>query len=517
MKESKLPILLSILLIMGFWFLWQSYMAKKYPEHYKKPTKSNTLKNTKKEGNLTSSSNSVDSTNKIEYAKKKIYYLPKKEQTIIHNDNTFQVTISSHGMALKTIMLKEHFDRNGKNIIFDSEIESFFNLETLRNSKRVFFNLKKTSNNTYEGTNPFITKKISFYPDKFQIDIFTRVKEANSVSLVQKMELKAEKSSVFFLPNYETQIAFIKSKEGLTRERLSIEDTIDKNFNLVDTIGLSWQYYGIALVDQSSVLASSRLFRSSTSTKFINLMLEHKSSSTLKNLDIIHKVFIGPKKKDLLTKVDARLSDFIDYGFFGFLAELFLSILNKINSIVLNYGISIILLTIIVRFVLVPFNLISYKSMKNMQKIAPELKNIKSTYKDDKKLLNQKTMELMKNNKVNPVGGCLPMLMQFPVFIALYQVLGQSVELYKAPFFWWIKDLSLKDPYYILPVLMGIAMFVQQKINPSHNMDKNMQKMMTFMPIIFVFFVLSLPSGLTLYILVSTLFGIAQQTYFLKT
>lgn len=121
----------------------------------------------------------------------------------------------------------------------------------------------------------------------------------------------------------------------------------------------------------------------------------------------------------------------------------------------------------------------------------------------------------MKTNKVNPLGGCLPMLLQFPVFLALYQVLGHSIELYQAPFIFWIKDLSLKDPFYLLPVLMGLTMFFQQKVTPN-TMDPAQAKIMAFMPLIFTFFMVSLPSGLTLYIFISSLFGVLQQIYFLK-
>jgi YidC/Oxa1 family membrane protein insertase len=148
--------------------------------------------------------------------------------------------------------------------------------------------------------------------------------------------------------------------------------------------------------------------------------------------------------------------------------------------------------------------------MKNMSKISPVIKEINEKYKDDPQVRGQKMMEVYKEYKVNPLSGCLPMLLQIPVFFALYQVIGQSIELYQAPFAFWIQDLSLADPYYILPILMGVTMMAQMKLTPS-TMDPKQAKIMMFMPILFTFFMLPLPSGLTLYFFISGLFGIIQQ------
>ena len=149
--------------------------------------------------------------------------------------------------------------------------------------------------------------------------------------------------------------------------------------------------------------------------------------------------------------------------------------------------------------------------MKKMQKLQPQLKAMREKYKDDPQRMNQEQMAMFRAHKVNPMGGCLPMLVQLPVFFALYTLLSNSIELFQAPFFGWIQDLSDKDPYYIFPVLMGLAMLGQQKMTPTAGMDPMQAKMMMFMPIIFTFIMLNLPSGLTLYIFLSTLLGILQQ------
>jgi YidC/Oxa1 family membrane protein insertase len=190
-------------------------------------------------------------------------------------------------------------------------------------------------------------------------------------------------------------------------------------------------------------------------------------------------------------------------------------IMKAFHSMVDNWGLAIIFLTLLVRLCVLPFNLMSMRSMKAMQKIQPKLTALREKYKEDPMTLNRETMSLMKENGANPLGGCLPMLIQIPIFFALYRVIGSSIELYQSPFFGWITDLSSHDIYYVLPVLMGITMFVQQKLTPS-TMDPTQAKIMMFLPLVFSLFMLQLPSGLTLYMFVSTLFGAVQQMIIMR-
>ena len=213
----------------------------------------------------------------------------------------------------------------------------------------------------------------------------------------------------------------------------------------------------------------------------------------------------------MLQKGGARLDEAIDYGFFGIVAIPLLHLLKFFYQVVHNYGLAIILLTILIKLLLHPINKRSMGSMKAMQNLQPKLKELREKYKNDKQRLNMEMMNLFKLHKVNPMGGCLPMHAQFPIYIALYKVLWNSVELYRAPFFWFYKDLSAPDPYLISPILLGIAMFAQQKLMPAATMDPAQRKMMMFMPLMFCVFMLFLPSGLTIYILVNTVFSILQQ------
>jgi len=276
---------------------------------------------------------------------------------------------------------------------------------------------------------------------------------------------------------------------------------------------LSAHYFALAIVDHSSVAPkfSSQL---AANAPIADGALTYTPASAGQSLDLKYTAFAGPKSYDLLKTIDDHLPLVIDFGMFAIFARPILWLLKFLNEIIGNWGFAIIALTIIVRVIVLPFNAYSYKSMKVMQKLQPEMTRIREKYKDkppeQKMQMNQEVMELMKRHKANPVGGCLPMLLQLPVFFALYQVLGQSIELYQAPFIFWIQDLTLKDHFYVLPILMGASMFVQQKITPS-TMDPQQAKIMMWMPVIFSFMMVSLPSGLTLYIFVSTLFGIIQQ------
>jgi YidC/Oxa1 family membrane protein insertase len=204
------------------------------------------------------------------------------------------------------------------------------------------------------------------------------------------------------------------------------------------------------------------------------------------------------------------MAHILDFGFFGMIARPLLYVMKAFHLWVGNWGFAIIMLTLLVRLCVLPFNIMSAKSMKAMQKVQPIIQGLREKYKDDAMRLNTEMMAVMKQNGANPMGGCLPMLIQIPVFFALYRVIGSSIELYNSPFIFWINDLSAHDKFYVLPVLMAVFMFIQQKITPS-TMDPTQAKIMAFLPLVFSVFMLQLPSGLTLYMVVSTLFGIIQQ------
>ncbi|WP_038070480.1 MULTISPECIES: membrane protein insertase YidC [Thioalkalivibrio] len=224
------------------------------------------------------------------------------------------------------------------------------------------------------------------------------------------------------------------------------------------------------------------------------------------------RLWVGPKLQDELSEIAQGLELTVDYGMFTFLAKPLFWLLDLIHSVVGNWGWSIVLLTILIKIAFFKLSATSYRSMARMRKVAPKLQALKERYKDDKQRMNQALMDLYKKEKINPLGGCLPILVQIPVFIALYWVLLESVELRQAPWWLWIQDLSSRDPYFILPILMGVSMFVQYKLNPPP-MDPVQQKIFMALPFVFTIFFAFFPAGLVLYWFTNNLFSIAQQWY----
>ncbi len=224
-------------------------------------------------------------------------------------------------------------------------------------------------------------------------------------------------------------------------------------------------------------------------------------------------IYAGPKDFDALETFGHQATNVIDLGWFSFIARGMSWLLRTIYDFIGNWGVAIILLTILVRVLLLPFVIPQFRNMAKQRALKPEIDKINELYKDDREKKGAAMMELWRKNKVNPLGGCLPVLLQMPIFFALYQTLSTSIELYHAPFVWWWADLSSPDPYYVLPVTLGALMFIQQKLTPIQ-MDQMQAKVMLYaMPLMMTFFMLLLPTGLCLYMVTSSAIGITQQRY----
>ena len=222
------------------------------------------------------------------------------------------------------------------------------------------------------------------------------------------------------------------------------------------------------------------------------------------------QLYAGPQEQDKLKQIAPGLNLVVDYGWLAVIAQPIFWVMELIHRVVGNWGWSIILLTVLIKAVFFPLSAASYKSMAKMRLVTPKMTKLKEMYGDDRARLNQEMMELYKKEKINPLGGCLPILVQIPVFIALYWVLLGAVEMRNAPWLGWIADLSVKDPYYILPLIMGATMLIQTKLNPTPP-DPMQAKVMMIMPIVFTAMFLFFPSGLVLYWVVNNVLSIAQQ------
>ncbi|MBA2777874.1 membrane protein insertase YidC [Billgrantia kenyensis] len=221
-------------------------------------------------------------------------------------------------------------------------------------------------------------------------------------------------------------------------------------------------------------------------------------------------LYMGPKVQDYLEQVAPHLRLTVDYGWLWFIANPLFWLLDQIHSVVGNWGWSIVLLTVLVKLAMWPLSAKAYKSMARMRKLGPEMQRLKEQYGDDRQKMSQEMMKFYQKEKINPLGGCLPILVQMPVFIALYWMLLESVELRHAPFMFWIQDLSVKDPFFVLPILMGVSMYIQQLLNPTPP-DPMQAKIMKMLPIVFTFFFLWFPAGLVIYWVVNNIISIAQQ------
>lgn len=236
-----------------------------------------------------------------------------------------------------------------------------------------------------------------------------------------------------------------------------------------------------------------------------SLTLAPGETTTVTNI-----LYVGPKNQAVLSDLAPHLDLVVDYGWLWWIAQPLFWLLTMIQSVVVNWGIAILILTLLVKLAFFQLSAAGYKSMARMRKVQPRIVAIRDEYANDKAKQSQAMMELYKKEKINPLGGCLPILVQMPVFIALYWVLMESVELRQAPFALWIDDLSVMDPYFVLPILMGASMFYMQRLNPAPP-DPMQAKIMQWMPIVFTFFFLWFPAGLVLYWLCNNLLSMAQQ------
>lgn len=248
---------------------------------------------------------------------------------------------------------------------------------------------------------------------------------------------------------------------------------------------------------------------------YLGELVEVKPQSTQQ---IQATLYVGPKDQAALSALAENLNLVVDYGFLWWLAVPIHALLMFFQSFIINWGLAIVLVTLTVRGLLYPLTKAQYVSMAKMRNLQPKLQSLKDRYGEDRQKMGQAMMELYRKEKVNPMGGCLPLLLQMPIFIALYWVLLESVELRHAPFMLWIQDLSVQDPFYVLPILMGASMWFMQKLQPqAASLDPMQQKMMQYMPLMFTVFFLWFPSGLVLYWLVGNLVAIGQQLVIYKS
>ncbi len=365
-----------------------------------------------------------------------------------------------------------------------------------------------------------LTKVIEWDPQNYVGKIYVNLENLSDQTWMTGLGLRVEthqnredtQGISFLKPPSNLKFPAYYSEKGMTRHQdVSKLDSNGKETGSIQWAGIEDRYFLWALLPTLVSTQNQVLYGVTPGNNLFSEILYPKEAiAPGTHLQREFSVYFGPKEMDRLKLVGAHLDEAIDYGWFGPVARLLLALLKFIQIWVGNWGLTIIALTLIIKLLLHPINKKSMESMKAMQKIQPKLAEIREKYANDRERQNIEMMNLFKIHKVNPMGGCLPMLLQMPVYIALYKVLSNAIELYHAPFFAFYKDLSAPDPYFISPILLGIFMVLQQKMTPS-TQDPAQAKMMMLMPIMFSAFMLFLPAGLVLYIFVNTLITVVQQ------
>ena len=450
----------------------------------------------------------------------------------------YTAVFSSRGGALKSMTLKKYREQNSPAsslVVLDNNTDpALLNFST----RATGFNLSDSATYaadvetvkisgkengqlvfTYISGQGFTVRKVyTFAADSYGIKLDTQVLNNSAAPLVgtiqQVMTYPAEPKVKD--NRFDTAGSYLYADNALQANKVKDVATASKKYDKnVLWAGFADKYFLSAILAEKNSIASVELKKNAAGFMESIVSAPQVTVNPGQSVTVTQRLFVGPKDIDILKAQGNELVQSLDLGWFTALAKPLLYTLKFFYGYVGNYGIAIIIMTIILKVLFFPLTHKSYKSMKDMQKIQPKMAALKEKYKDDRDAMNKAVMELYRDHKVNPLGGCLPMVVQIPVFFALYKALMFSIELRHAPFLLWVTDLSDKDPYYVTPVIMGITMFIQQKMTPSQ-MDPIQQKMMLALPVVFTFMFLSFPSGLVLYWLVNNVLTIGQQMYINK-
>jgi YidC/Oxa1 family membrane protein insertase len=472
---------------------------------------------------------------------------PQKDITV--DTDLYKAVFSSRGASLKSMTLKNYREENtlaAKNVTMgndsDPNIYSFSTRATglnLPDSTQFMPDVdglkiekngsKQLTFNYISGQGYTVRKVYTFTSGVYGIKLETQVFNNSAAPLVgaiqQVMTYPAEpkvKNNRF-----DTAGSYLFSDNSLHSNKIKDVLSASKRYEkAIEWSGFADKYFLNAILSEKNSIASVELKKNNAGFFESIVSSPQFTVNPGRSFTTTQRLFVGPKDIDVLKQQGNSLEQSLDLGWFTVLAKPLMYTLKFFYRYVGNYGIAIIIITVILKALFFPLTHKSYKSMKGMQKIQPEMAKLREKYKDDRDAMNKAVMELYREHKVNPMGGCLPMVVQIPVFFALYKSLMFSIELRHAPFLLWITDLAGPDnlfgellhiPFVIgpLPLLMGASMFVQQKMTPSQ-MDPMQQKMMLALPVVFTFMFLSFPSGLVLYWLVNNVLTIGQQMYINK-
>ncbi len=477
--------------------------------------------------------------------------LDRQSRSILIKSDKYEARLDEIGAAITSFKLVEHKDNPGADanmlelvpdMVKGGTVLISFEDSTLGNLHGTLFNLENSVDmldvvsdpqsvafSWTDGGGLTVIKKYTFAPGSYLIDLDITVINQSGSDRAEKIAVELvgvapQKTSYAF----EGPSTYINGE----LEQIKIKSIEKKNIyqGKIEWIALQDRYFLTSLLtdaqQEGTLVLGSR--KPLVLSRYVHPSQNIRSGN---QVTLSHQLFFGPKQVDLLNAAGKGLGNLITFGMFDILAKPCLQFMNFIYSVIPNYGLAIILITIIIKIILWPLGSKSYKSMSEMKRVQPLMAEIREKYKDDKKKQNEEIMGLYRTYKINPMGGCLPMIVQIPVFFALYRMLYEAIELRHAPFVGWINDLSAPDrlfsfgfsipfmePPYGVPVLtliMGATMFLQQKMSPPMG-DPAQAKMMMLLPVVFTFIFINFSSGLVLYWLVNNVLSISQQYYIQK-
>ncbi len=526
-KNTILAVVLSMIVL----FIWMAFFAPKPDETQMKnnnvPAKEqivtenkNTAENIKEDIPLNSA---ASSTQALEITKPEEGAVKKIEGTITSAQTTFTFT-SDKGRILKTHLTDKKY--KNKNVdMFEALVENsyFPQMSSVFTEEPPFYTLKSKTDKSAEfvfSQNGITETKNITAKDDYVIQV-TKTITNNSeipVKYIPAVAINSQKENKALFNASSRPFDILLYADGSVHEADEKDDLNGIEQSKIKWAGINYGLFMITVMtDKNEGLTYSVDADKDKNLLSLKANLPEVTINPASSYSITFNFYVGPKELDKMEAVGSSLDQSVNFGMLSFLAKPMLWLLNKFYIFIGNYGIAIIFLTVLIKLILWPLSAASYKSMSKMKQLQPKLKELQQKYKDDKETLNRETMKLYQKDGVNPLGGCFPMFLQMPIYFALYKMLNNAVELYNAPFLpVWITDLSAKDPLYILPIILGITMFIQQKMMPQQMDNQQAKIMMYTMPLVFTFMMLWLPSGLVLYIMVNTILGIAQQKLIMR-
>lgn len=430
-------------------------------------------------------------------------YIYQAQSGLIGKDGPDQKERPTYTVAKKSFILADGQDSISAVLNFEKEGVIYKKIYTLHRGK---YNVDVTYDIDNKSGHALT---MGFYGQLKQTSDISHLEDSNGLMVAGAYRGSAYStdSSRYEKEKFDSIIDLAKDKQNINVETKA------------GWVAMIQHYFVTAWIGNDNEQVKNVIYTSATKDKrdaIIGIRTNLVNIANNSTYEFTSKMWIGPKSQDEMEQLAPNLDLTVDYGWLWFISIPLYKILEFIHSIIGNWGFSIIVLTLIVRSLLFPLTRAQYTSMAKMRLLAPKLQELRERFADDKQKLGQETMKLYKTEKVNPLGGCFPLLIQMPIFIALYWTLMESTELRHAPFILWITDLSVYDPYFVTPILYGITMFFIQKMSPTPVNDPVQKKVIMAMPLVFTFMFCTFPAGLTIYWLVSNIFTIFQQVIIYK-